>query len=69
MKKKKFRDDGYPRMWYGLSGPRDWVIVHNHILHTVDMALGVNGIEARRRPRGGATHRSAARSTKTLGPE
>jgi len=47
---KKFEDDGYPKMWYGLSGPRDWVIVHNHILHTVDMPHGVNGFRYWRSP-------------------
>jgi hypothetical protein len=37
-------------MWYGLSGPRDWIIVHNRVLHTVDMPHGVNGFRYWRSP-------------------
>lgn len=43
-------DDGYPKTWYGLSGPRDWVIIHNHIHHDADTPHGLNGFRVWRSP-------------------
>ena len=42
--------DGYPKMWYGLSGPRDWIVVHNRVARTVDMPDGFNGFRFWRSP-------------------
>jgi hypothetical protein len=39
-----------PKMRYGLRPWKDWVLVHNHVAHTVDMKQGVNGFRARRSP-------------------
>src|SRR5262249_2876847 len=42
--------DSYPRMWYGLGGPRSWVVVHNIVGRTVDMRFAVNGFRYWRSP-------------------
>ena len=40
----------YGPMRYGAQPWKDWVLVHNHVAHTVDMAQGVNGFRFWRSP-------------------